>query len=113
MARNPDNAGGSGKVELSVHVQLQEVDDRQAAPQPAVYAYSAGGKLLAMQPADERGQARLALAVGAEDTAVRVLVGPTLERPEASELLRRGAVARPLRLSLKDPRPKNVGRGKM
>ena len=31
MARNPDNAGGSGKVELSVHVQLQEVDDRQAA----------------------------------------------------------------------------------
>lgn len=41
MARNPDNAGGSGKVELSVHVQLQEVDDRQAAPQPAVYAYSA------------------------------------------------------------------------
>lgn len=108
MARNPDNAGGSGKVELSVHVQLQEVDDRQAAPQPAVYAYSAGGKLLAMQPADERGQARLALAVGPEDTAVRVLVGPTLERPEASELLRRGAVARPLRLSLKDPRPKLV-----
>ena len=107
MVKTNDKSGASGRVELSVHVDLAQGNEPQR-PQAAAYAYSAGGKLLDSQPVNEKGDARLSVAVGEEDAAVRLLVGPAIEQPDIEQLLRRGAVEQHLRLTLKEPRPSVV-----
>jgi hypothetical protein len=58
------------------------------------YAFSQGGTLLDMQPLDKGGSAKLALPVGKEAQAVRVVLGPELDKDEldVGELLRRGGL---------------------
>lgn len=110
MARNNDTPGRPGSVTLAVHVDVLEDsrdDGREPLkrPTPTAYAYSAGGKLLASKAADHRGDVALAIPVGREDTAVRLLVGPAIAQADLAELQRRGALEQHLRLSLKEPKP--------
>lgn len=102
MATRNDNAGASRQVELAIHVDL--ANDGRERPKASAYAYSAGGHLLASKSVDEKGNANLAIAVGDEDSAVRLLVGPVVDEPELEDLLRRGSVERHLRVSPKNPR---------
>lgn len=63
-------------------------------PALAAYAFSSGGALLDMQPVDEKGNAQLSLPVAKEGDAIRVVLGPQLDKEELSvaELLRRGGI---------------------
>ena len=63
-------------------------------PAIAAYAFSSGGALLDVQPIDENGTARLALPVTSEGDAVRVVLGPQMDKEELtlSEVLRRGGI---------------------
>ena len=82
------------RVSVVVNAPLLDADAKDTRPPVAVYAYSAGGALLAQSPTDAKGQARLALDLGAGPTAVRMLAGPAAEDKEApalEDLLRRGA----------------------
>lgn len=58
------------------------------------YAFSQGGALLDMQALDKGGNTRLALPVGKEGQAVRVVLGPEMDKDalDVGELLRRGGV---------------------
>jgi len=58
------------------------------------YAFSKGGTLLDMQPLDKGGSAKLALPVGKEAQAVRVVLGPEMDKGDldVGELLRRGGL---------------------
>ena len=88
------------RVGLTVAAPLLELNVGEAAPATAVYAFSAGGRLLAQSPLDERGQAQLELSVGEDPTGIRVLAGPASDdkQPALDELLRRGAQEQHLRL---------------
>ncbi len=90
----------SRRIGLTVAAPLLELDAGEAAPAIAVYAFSAGGRLLAQSPLDERGQAQLELGVGNDPTGIRVLAGPASDdkEPALDELLRRGAQEQHLRL---------------
>jgi len=68
------------------------------AGEVSVYAYSAGGRLLASAPVGKDGSAGLEVPLGNEATAARILVGPILEKPDLGELMRRGAVEEHVRL---------------
>jgi hypothetical protein len=57
----------------------------------AAYAYSAGGHLLHSAPLDKAGNAALKVPLPEQLMGVRIMVGPKLELPDLTELLRRGA----------------------
>lgn len=102
MARN--NGNNAKRVELVVHTDLAE-SSSQDRPQAMAYAYSPGGKLLDSKALDARGNAKLVVPVAEGDSAVRLLVGPTIEQPRIDELLRRGAIGQQLRVSPKASAP--------
>ena len=60
------------------------------------YAFSRGGALVDMQPLDEKGSAKLSIPASKEAQAIRVLLGPEVEkdRANAGEVIRRGAIER-------------------
>lgn len=60
------------------------------------YAFSGGGALLDMQPLDDKKPARLSVPGSKEAQAIRLLVGPAVDKEQANaaEILRRGAVER-------------------
>jgi hypothetical protein len=86
-AIEPDAAGGLPKGEV------------------AAYVFSAGGKLLETAPLNADGGAALKVPVTDEPTGARVMIGPRLEKPDLSELLRRGAVEAHVRLDPKELAP--------
>jgi hypothetical protein len=53
--------------------------------------FSAGGHLLGSASLDKAGNAALKLPLPGEPSGARILVGPKLELPDLTELLRRGA----------------------
>lgn len=66
------------------------------------YAFSQGGTLLDYAPLDAQGQGKLKMAVPQEDSELRVLVGPGIEKGASlDELLRRGAQGTRLRVDKK------------
>jgi hypothetical protein len=98
-----DNSKGH---EIVVHVTLPD-DERARKPALAVYAFSRGGKLLDTKPVDASGDVTLKIALGAEGTEARVLLGPRLEATASSlaELTRRGALERHVRVEAGIKRP--------
>ncbi len=70
-----------------------EPDADGALPQGemAAYVFSAGGHLLGSASLDKAGNAALKLPLPGEPSGARILVGPKLELPDLTELLRRGA----------------------
>ena len=85
---------------IAVRASLPD-DERARTASLSAYAFSQGGKLLDVKPL-ENGEAVLRVALGAEGTNVRVVVGPRLAAEAASlpELFRRGAIERHLRVDL-------------
>ena len=105
--RPNDRQRERGAVQLAVSANLVDAPTGEGAPRAVAYAFSAGGRLLARAPVDEKGQATLALPAAETARAVRVLVGPETEESETllSDLRRRGAEERHLRLEPGDLKP--------
>ena len=101
MAIRPDT---SKLRNITVRVALPD-DERARSASVSAYAFSRGGKLLDVKPV-EKGEAVVQVTLGAEGTNVRVVVGPRLEKDAASltELLRRGAVERHVRVDVNTER---------
>jgi len=97
-------ANNEKMIEIRVQADLLEAAGDQR-PSAAAYAYSKGGKLLAHSPLGADG-ACLNLPAGTEPTAIRVLVGPAIDKPEPEieELRRRGAQEQHLRIEPKQAR---------
>jgi len=77
-------------------------DERARTASLAAYAFSQGGKLLDVKDLDAKRETTVRVPLGAEGSNVRVLIGPRLEETarSLSELLRRGAVERHVRVDL-------------
>jgi hypothetical protein len=95
-------ANNEKMIEVQVHADLLEAAGTER-PAATAYAYSKGGKLLDHKPLCEDGTC-LRLPIGTEPTAVRVLVGPALDKPGLDDLLRRGAQEQHLRVDPKQLR---------
>lgn len=91
---------GSKSRNITVRALLPD-DERARKASLSAYAFSQGGKLLDAKPL-EKGEAVIRVPLGAEGSNVRVLVGPKLEGEarSVSELFRRGALERHLRVDL-------------
>lgn len=65
-------------------------------PPVVAYAFSRGGALIDMQPLDDKGNAQLTIPAGKEPQAIRVLLGPEIEKKlaNAGEVIRRGGIDR-------------------
>lgn len=85
---------------LSVDVRAAFGERAPGLPALTAYAFSQGGALLAMKPLDDKGNATLVLRAGREAQAVRVVLGPEVEKDalNVAEVLRRGGVERHLAL---------------
>jgi len=95
-AANPKGPEKSQTITVSVSLP----DDERARKAPlAAYAFSQGGKLLDVKSI-EQGDVKLRVPVGAEASNTRVVVGPRLDRDQATvqEILRRGGIERHLRV---------------
>lgn len=97
---------GARSAALTVTAAIEAAHDGAKPPQDvAVYAYSAGGRLLASAPLGKTGAAALELPLGDEVTAATILIGPRLDQPDLGELLRRGAHEQHVRLDPKKLEP--------
>ncbi len=83
-----------GDRRIPLDVTTTRGDTTGDVPAIAAYAFSSGGALLDVQPIDEKGNARLTLPVSSDGDAVRVVLGPQIEKDElsVSEVLRRGGI---------------------
>jgi hypothetical protein len=100
MPQKPRTARGAV---LNVAAAIEpDADGGLPKGEVAAYVFSAGGKLLETAPLDAKGGAALKVPVPAEPTGARVMVGPRLEKPDLTELLRRGAVEAHVRLEPKE-----------
>ncbi len=83
-----------GDRSVPLDINTTRSDTVSDMPAIAAYAFSSGGALLDVQPIDEKGNARLALPVSSDGDAVRIVLGPQMEKDEltVSELLRRGGL---------------------
>ena len=85
-------ATGSTRKGIPLEVQATIVDRPAELKTVVAYAFSSGGALLDAQPLDKEGRARLTIPVGKEPSAVRVVVGPEIEKEvlDVGEAMRRG-----------------------
>ena len=80
---------------FTVNAQFEGVTDKERPTDSAVYAFDAKGNFLASAPLDAKGQAQLALATESTGQAVRLFIGPRLEKdvkPTPALLQRYGAL---------------------
>ena len=95
-----EKAKKTGEVRLKVKANLLEREDVEQLPKAMAYAFSSGGRLLDRKTLDKEGQATLTFPAVKETKSLRVIVGPVSEEPVVSELLRRGAEGKMLRIEL-------------
>jgi len=95
---------GNRAVRLKVTANLLESQGAERVPKVAAYAFTSGGKLLAKEMVDPKGNAVLTLPGGDAPARIRVMVGPDVDKDAATptELIRRGAEGRMLRIEPKD-----------
>ena len=89
-----------GERRIPLDVTTTRSEGSGELPSLAAYAFSSGGSLLDMQPVDAKGNAKLSLPLSNEGDAVRVVLGPQIEKEElsVSEVLRRGGIDSHLQL---------------
>ncbi len=100
-----EQAKKPGEVRLKVKANLLERQGVEELPKGMAYAFSSGGRLLDQKTLDKEGQATLAFPAVKEARSIRVMVGPEYEAPSISELFRRGAEGKMLRIDPKDLAP--------
>src|SRR5262245_37046878 len=94
---------------LKVTAMLQpDADGKRPPGDVAAYVFSGGGRLLQFAPLDPNGGAGLEVPLPSEPAAARVLIGPRLEKPDLTELLRRGAFEEHIRLDPRELAPVDV-----
>ncbi len=83
-----------GERRLPLDINTTRAEGLGELPALAAYAFSSGGTLLDQQAIDAKGNAQLSLPVGTEAEAVRVVIGPIIDKDEltVAELLRRGGL---------------------
>lgn len=83
---------GERRIPLDINTTRADIDGE--LPALAAYAFSSGGALLDVQSIDAKGNAQLSLPVTDDGDAVRVVLGPLMEKEEAgvAEVLRRGGI---------------------
>jgi hypothetical protein len=86
-------------------------DGKLPTGQIAAYVYSGGGHLLSAAPLDEAGAAKVGLTLGEHPAEARILVGPKLDTPDLTELLRRGAIETHARLDPRELSPIEIAIG--
>ena len=98
----PDN----DYFDIHVRAQLIDVTKADKAPEVSAYAFSSEGRLLASAPIDAKGAATLKVPALPTAARLRVLVGPKTDKDSAdfSDLIRRGAQEKHLRVDPKTPR---------
>jgi hypothetical protein len=97
---------GDRMIRLKVSANLLESQGVEK-PKGVAYAFSAGGKLLDRESLDAKGTAVLSFPASEEPQSVRVLVGPEAGKEEiqVTELTRRGAAGRRIRVEPKELNP--------
>jgi len=96
MAQKPRAARGAT---LKVTTTIEpDADGRLPSGEVAAYAFSAGGHFISSAPVAKSGAANLKVMLAEEPTGARIIVGPKLDEPDLTELLRRGAVEAHVRL---------------
>ncbi len=95
------------QFKLSVHADLLESDRAEKPPKAMAYAFSSGGRLLAREPLDDKGNVTLQLPAKEAAQRVRVLVGPVVDAKEitVADLTRRGAQGQFLRVDANQRAP--------
>jgi hypothetical protein len=85
-----------GERGLSIEVSAVITERPDELQDIVAYAFSQGGALLDKQSLDKEGNAKLSIPVGKEPQAVRVVLGPELDKEllDIGELLRRGGIDR-------------------
>ncbi len=83
-----------GERRILLDVTTTRSDGSGELPALAAYAFSSGGALLDVQPLDAKGNSKVSLPVSQDGDAVRVVLGPQMEKEEISvgEVLRRGGI---------------------
>ncbi len=83
-----------GDRRIALDVTTSRSDTSTELPALTAYAFSSGGALLDAQSVDAQGNAQLSLPVTKEGDAVRVVLGPQMEKEEITvgEVLRRGGI---------------------
>lgn len=96
------------QVKLQVTAELLQPERTNKLPQGVAYAYSKGGRLLDQAELDKKGHATLVFPASDQATAVRVLVGAAVKdkATKISELQRRGAEGRMIRIDPSDLNPR-------
>lgn len=81
-------------VPLDVHATITDRPDELKSV--VAYAFAGGGALVDAQPLDKDGRARLSIPIGREAQAIRVVLGPEVEKDalDVGEVLRRGGIDR-------------------
>jgi hypothetical protein len=94
-------------VSLTVQANLLETQDAKKVPKSVAYAFSSGGRLLARQPVDEKGNAALQLPSKTTAQRIRVVVGPEIDAKEltVADLTRRGAQEQFVRIDANNLKP--------
>ena len=89
-----------GERRIPLDISTTKSEGSGDLPALAAYAFSSGGLLLDSQPIDAKGNTKLSLPVTNEGDAVRVVLGPQMEKDEVSvaEVLRRGGIDSHLQL---------------
>lgn len=109
MAQKPRAARGAV---LKVTAAIEpDADGALPAGEVVAYAFSPGGRLISSAPLDKGGSAGLKVSVTDEPTGARVIIGPKLDEPDLTELLRRGGVEAHVRLDPKELQPVEIAIG--
>ena len=89
MATKPD-----GERALTLDIAAAIPNRPTDLPTLVAYAFTSGGGLVASQPLDARGLAKLTIPISREPQALRVVVGPEIlkDQLDLGELLRRGGI---------------------
>ena len=93
-------------VNLSVATTLVDSEGAEKLPDMMAYAFTSGGRLLAQDNVNSKGEATLRFAGAETPQAVRVVIGPEIEQEDAllAELNRRGARETHVRVNPQDTR---------
>ncbi len=93
-------------IELNVRAKLLDLPKLEKSPEVFAYAFSSEGQLMASAPIDANGAALLKVPAPQSAARLRVIVGPKTEQETAqfSDLIRRGAQEKHIRIDAKIPR---------
>lgn len=83
-----------GERQIPLDITTARSEGAGDIPALTAYAFTSGGALIDAQPIDEKGNTRLSLPLSGDGDALRIVLGPPIEKEEldVAEVLRRGGI---------------------